>query len=82
MGLWHRQLSCFHWYRSQVVKVCIALIPCAERLSFVTEQVALHTNGTIGVLKGDRATIEPMEFNHAHFFLKRHSKQKAINTFE
>ncbi|OEU19286.1 Na_Ca_ex-domain-containing protein, partial [Fragilariopsis cylindrus CCMP1102] len=28
----------------------IALIPCAERLSFVTEQVAEHTNGTIGAL--------------------------------
>ena len=28
----------------------IALIPCAERLSFVTEQVAYHTNGTIGAL--------------------------------
>eukprot|EP00532_Pseudo-nitzschia_australis_P001244 CAMPEP_0168195858 /NCGR_PEP_ID=MMETSP0139_2-20121125/20138_1 /TAXON_ID=44445 /ORGANISM="Pseudo-nitzschia australis, Strain 10249 10 AB" /LENGTH=781 /DNA_ID=CAMNT_0008119857 /DNA_START=138 /DNA_END=2483 /DNA_ORIENTATION=+ len=28
----------------------IALIPCAERLSFVTEQVAMHTNGTIGAL--------------------------------
>lgn len=28
----------------------LALIPCAERLSFVTEQVALHTNGTIGAL--------------------------------
>ena len=28
----------------------IALIPCAERLSFVTEQVAHHTNGTIGAL--------------------------------
>ena len=28
----------------------IALIPCAERLSFVTEQVAAHTNGTIGAL--------------------------------
>jgi Ca2+/H+ antiporter len=27
-----------------------ALIPCAERLSFITEQVALHTNGTIGAL--------------------------------
>lgn len=27
-----------------------ALIPCAERLSFVTEQVAEHTNGTIGAL--------------------------------
>ena len=28
----------------------LALIPCAERLSFVTEQVAAHTNGTIGAL--------------------------------
>ena len=28
----------------------IALIPCAERLSYVTEQVAEHTNGTIGAL--------------------------------
>lgn len=28
----------------------LALIPCAERLSFVTEQVAEHTNGTIGAL--------------------------------
>jgi Ca2+/H+ antiporter len=28
----------------------IALIPCAERLSFVTEQVALHTNASIGAL--------------------------------
>jgi len=28
----------------------IALIPCAERLAFVTEQVATHTNGTIGGL--------------------------------
>mmetsp|Transcript_15502 Transcript_15502/g.17205 ORF Transcript_15502/g.17205 Transcript_15502/m.17205 type:complete len:577 (-) Transcript_15502:207-1937(-) len=28
----------------------IALIPCAERLSFVTEQVAAHTNDTIGAL--------------------------------
>jgi Ca2+/H+ antiporter len=28
----------------------LALIPCAERLSFVTEQVAMHTNGTIGAL--------------------------------
>ena len=28
----------------------VALIPCAERLSFVTEQVAEHTNGTIGAL--------------------------------
>jgi len=28
----------------------VALIPCAERLSFVTEQVAQHTNGTIGAL--------------------------------
>lgn len=28
----------------------IALIPCAERLSYVTEQVAAHTNGTIGAL--------------------------------
>mmetsp|Transcript_8323 Transcript_8323/g.20565 ORF Transcript_8323/g.20565 Transcript_8323/m.20565 type:complete len:688 (-) Transcript_8323:800-2863(-) len=28
----------------------MALIPCAERLSFVTEQVAMHTNGTIGAL--------------------------------
>ena len=28
----------------------IALIPCAERLSFITEQVAEHTNGTIGAL--------------------------------
>lgn len=28
----------------------IALIPLAERLSFVTEQVAEHTNGTIGAL--------------------------------
>jgi len=28
----------------------MALIPCAERLSFVTEQVAEHTNGTIGAL--------------------------------
>ena len=28
----------------------IALIPCAERLSFVTEQVGAHTNGTIGAL--------------------------------
>lgn len=28
----------------------IALIPCAERLSFITEQVAEHTNETIGAL--------------------------------
>lgn len=28
----------------------LALIPCAERLSFVTEQVAEHTNETIGAL--------------------------------
>jgi len=28
----------------------IALIPCAERLSFITEQLAEHTNGTIGAL--------------------------------
>jgi Ca2+/H+ antiporter len=28
----------------------MALIPCAERLSFITEQVAEHTNGTIGAL--------------------------------
>ncbi|KAL7568133.1 hypothetical protein ACA910_019528 [Epithemia clementina (nom. ined.)] len=28
----------------------LALIPCAERLSFITEQVAEHTNGTIGAL--------------------------------
>ncbi len=28
----------------------MALIPCAERLSFVTEQVAEHTNETIGAL--------------------------------
>jgi Ca2+/H+ antiporter len=28
----------------------IAMIPCAERLSFITEQVAEHTNGTIGAL--------------------------------
>jgi Ca2+/H+ antiporter len=28
----------------------ISLIPLAERLSFVTEQVAYHTNGTIGAL--------------------------------
>jgi len=28
----------------------LALIPCAERLSYVTEQVAMHTNGTIGAL--------------------------------
>lgn len=28
----------------------LALIPCAERLSFITEQVAEHTNETIGAL--------------------------------
>lgn len=28
----------------------VALVPLAERLSFVTEQVAAHTNGTIGAL--------------------------------
>lgn len=28
----------------------LALVPCAERLSFVTEQVAEHTNETIGAL--------------------------------
>lgn len=28
----------------------LTLIPCAERLSYVTEQVAEHTNGTIGAL--------------------------------
>jgi Ca2+/H+ antiporter len=28
----------------------LALIPCAERLSFITEQVALHTNASIGAL--------------------------------
>lgn len=28
----------------------LALIPCAERLSFVTEQVAIHTNETFGAL--------------------------------
>lgn len=28
----------------------LALIPCAERLSFVTEQVSFHTNETIGAL--------------------------------
>ena len=28
----------------------LALIPCAERLSFLTEQIAEHTNGTISAL--------------------------------
>lgn len=28
----------------------LALIPCAERLSYLTEQIAVHTNGTISAL--------------------------------
>ena len=28
----------------------MALIPCAERLSFITEHAAAHTNGTVGAL--------------------------------
>lgn len=40
------------WLSEALCFACsgLALIPCAERLSFVTEQVAEHTNGTIGAL--------------------------------
>lgn len=43
----------FSGFVSESVCFCLAglaLIPCAERLSFVTEQIAMHTNGTIGGL--------------------------------
>lgn len=56
----------------------IALIPCAERLSFVTEQVAAHTNGTIGALL---VRVDCMESFHVSLLVSyNHYRMPPLET--